>query len=666
MPRHRVPMSTLGTDQSQFNSAPFQKLHNLAIREAGMVEPLPGRDFIAANIAASGNEVRRMWALKDQETTREIALLRSTGGPAFMMRTITDSGSGTPTLADASLLGQPSGLSEARQRAFYAGPRGVVVLEEDCSVGRMLGMLPPTWIGISGKTTTDAQAVPASSRVAWRATLHRKAADDYEITSAPSYAMYGESTASITDFTVRVGWPTAAAVSDVRVLEGDIVRLWRSRAVAVSTSTNDRYLLTAEVVLSSTDITNRYVDIRDVTPDAALASAEELYTNPGIQGALQANWQLGPSADVAVYNGHAFYAERSLPAYFEARIASRFGGLSAGAAQRRHGIGRRVIALTSTTLGSPTVSGVGAADFVGLAVGQAVVSSSGGNIPVGAKIVSWNPGAGTVTFDANATATDVNENIVITDLASVNGVELRMYNLAALTYDAWDNDLRVVFTFSDLVDGEGITTSFALSSGAAFIDGLSIRIDMIAPEGVAATDLEITATNGANYSPAIPDLDDADPANGEIDERLNRAKWAKLDQPDHVPAVNELVVGKDEIIRFLSTGDRLLVFCTDGTFAITGNESAWSVDRVDRDVVITSQSAADEMNGNAYVWAGPRGLLRINAGGGIDGLSKGAIQRQMNADIASAKQDGVYEAHVVCDALHDEVGVFFQSPPGSV
>lgn len=666
MPRHRVPMTTLGTDQSQFTSAPFQKLHNLAIREAGMVEPLPGRDFIAANIAASGNEVRRLWALKDQATTREIALLRGTGGPTFMMRAITESGSGTPTLADASLLGQPSGLTEARQRVFYAGPRGVVVLEDDCDVGRMLGMIPPTWLGVVGIHTSAAQAVPVNSRIAYRATLHRKHEDDYEITSAPSYAIWYQSGGSVTDFTVRVGWTTVGADSDERVREGDIVRLWRARAVATGTSTNDRYQLAMERVVTSTDVSNRYTDIRDTTPDAALAGAEELYTNPGIQGALLANWQLGPCTDAAVYNGHAFYAERSLPAFTQLRVASGFGFIMGLTARRTFGVGLRELTSVGVTTGSPTVTGLDATDLIGLVAGQAVTDTNVGSFPAGTTVLSVNSGAGTATMSANSAATNAGEGIRLVDRLTVNGSALRCYNLTTLIYDAWAANIGVIITPSDVVCADGMNTSLVPVT-VSDPDNVDIRISMIAPYGVLGSELTFSATNGDNYSPRVIGT-----MEGEIDERLNRVKIAKLDQPDHVPVSGsvdrqaELVVGKSEIIRFLSTQDRLFVFCTDGTFAITGNESAWSVDRVDKDLVITNQAAADEMNGNAYVWAGPRGLLRINASGGIDGLSKGAIQRQMNADIESAKADGLYEAHVACDALHDEVGVFFQSPPGSV
>lgn len=660
MPRHKAPLTTLATDQSQFNADPFQKLHNLAIREAGMVEPLPGRSAVVSNYGASGYEGRRMWPLKDQATAYELALARSTASATYESFVIASASSSSPTIASNTLLGEPCGLTETRERPFYAGPRGVIVFESDASTVRMLGMLPPTWLGVVGIHTTAAQAVPASSRIAYRATLHRKHADDYEITSAPSYAMWYQSGGSTTDFTVRVGWTTVGAVSDVRVRAGDVIRLWRARAVTTGTSTNDRYLLVMEQAITSTDVSNRYADIRDTTPDAALASAEELYTNPGIQGALQANWQLGPSGDAAVYNGHAFYAERSIPAFKQIRVASGFGYVLGTTARRTYGVGLRELTSVGVTSGSPTVTGLDATDLIGLVAGQEVTSTNLGSFPAGTTVVSVNSGAGTATMSANSAVTNAAEGIRLVDLLTINGSSLRCYNLTTLIYDAWAENLAIIITTGEVVCGDGLNTSLTPVT-VTDPDNVDIRIDMIAPYGVAADDLEINATNGANYSPALPDPDD-DPVNGSIDERLNRVKWSKLDQPDHVPAVNELVVGKGEVIRLLSTGDRLLAFCSDGTYAITGNESAWSVDRVDKDLIIASQSAADEMGGDAYVYANDRGLLRIGRDGSIVGLSKGAVQRDMNSKIATAigtDDDGLYEAHVVCDELHSEVGVFF-------
>jgi hypothetical protein len=653
MPRNRVPLGTLGTDQAQFNgNAALQRLHNLAMREPGMVEPLPGRAQVALNIAPANYDVRRMWPIKDGGDTLEIALVRSTSGPTYGLRSIESASSNEPTVAHASLIGEPCGLTEARQRQFYAGPLGVLVLEEDASETRMLGMMPPTWIGISGETTTDAQAVPATSRVAWRATLHRKHSDDYEITSAPSYAMYAESAGSITDFTVRIGWPDSASFSDDRVREGDIVKLWRARSVTAGTSTNDRHLLTAERVLVAADIAARYVEIRDVTPDAALASGEELYTNPGAQGALQANGQLGKCADAAVYNGHAFYAQTSLPTYLKLRVPSGIGYLSTNAL-RTYGVGVRQETSSATTLGSPTITGV---NTLGMVAGQVIVQASGTPpFAVGAVILSVNHGASTITMTSNAASTDAAFLFQVADTVEINGSLLRMANLKTMLADAWTANLRAIITPSIVVDGEA-----TIGSGTGD-DGVEIIISLIAPEGTSKNSLFFEATNGDNYSPRVPVAG----LEGTIDERKNRAAWAKLGQPEHVPAANELPVGKGEIVRFLSTQDRLLAFCTDGAYAITGLGPNWNVDQVDKDLVIASQAAADEMNGAAYVYAKDRGLLRIERSGAIAGLTKGAVQQAMNAEIRSADGGSGYEAHVVCDALHDEAGVFFQSPPGS-
>ena len=662
MPRTRIPFGSLGTDQSQFNGdGAFQVLKNLAVREPNMVEPLPGRDEVASAIGTTGNSVRRAWALTENEqyellqlsgNVREIALLGA-GGAVL------------PTVASDTLLGDTCGMAEARARVFYAGPRGALVIEPDASEARMLGMLPPTLLAVVSSTTTAAQAVPANSRVAWRATLHRKHSDGYEITSAPSYSMYGEDAgAGPRDYTVRIGWVDLASDSDERVREGDIVRLWRSRSVTAATSTNDRYQFTAEVVLDAADVTARYVDIRDITPDASLAGREDLYTNPGAQGALQTNWQLGPCTDVAVYNGHAFYAQRSLPSFVEIAISSTVGALS-GAAAIERGIGIRAFTGTATN-GSPTITGV--SSTLGLVPGQVITGTLNGRFVNGLGILSVNHGASTVTFNVAATSSGA-ESVGVSDTLeiTVSGATTnltRFANITTLAHDLWFENARLVLTPDDVVNGELFDFGTSLPAGTGVDpDGMVLRLDAIAPYGVAAADLSILMTNSANYSPAP--ASDSDPLIGEIDERLNRAMWSKLDQPEHVPAINELTVGKGELVRWLSTKDVLFAFCTDGVYAITGVGPDWSVDRVDKDIVIASQQAVAEMNGNAYVYAKDRGLLRIERGGGMTGLTKGAVQKAMDARIADVAGDGnAYEAHVACDALHDEVGVFFPGADG--
>ncbi len=662
MPRTRLPFGTLGTDQSQFNGdGAFQRLHNLAQREPNMVEPLPGRDEIASAIGSSGNSTRRAWALTESDQYELLQL----GGSVRELATLGPGGTLLPTVASDTLLGDTCGVAEARQRVLYAGPRGALVIESDSSEARMVGMLQPTFLAVVSSTTTDAQAIPAASRAAWRATLHRKHADGYEITSAPSYSVYGEDAgAGARDYTMRVGWVDVGSASDERVREGDIVRLWRSRAVTYQTSTNDRYQLTDEVVLDATAIANRYVDIRDITPDAALAGREELYTNPGAQGALQTNWQLGPCTDVAVYNGHAFYAQRSLPSYAKLAISSGVGALT-GAARIANGIGVRAFTAT-TTLGNGTVTAV--SSTAGLVAGQMVVGTLNGDFPNGTTITSVNHGASTVTFSALSGGAHTPEAFAVSDTArftieGVLGPRLRFASLVTLAHDLWDENVPVILSTDDIANGElfDFGTSLPVTSGVD-ADGIELRFDAIAPYGSTASDIGYQLTNSANYSPAP--ASDSTTVAGSIDERLNRLMWSKLDQPDHVPAVNELTVGKGEIIRLLSTKDVLFAFCTDGVHAVTGIGPDWSVDRVDKDIVIASQQAVYEMNGNAYVYAKDRGLLRIDRGGAVTGLTKGAIQKALDERIAAVASDGnVYEAHVVCDALHDEVGVFF---PGVV
>jgi len=172
-----------------------------------MIEPVPGRLAVDVDASTAGYAGRRIWGTKTLTQT-EAVIFR--GGGLYEMRSVLGTTSSTPTIADSTLLGEPCGLFEARDRAFMSGPRGALVFDTTFTAARMLGMLQPTWLGYVSATTTNAQAVPASSRVAYRATLHRKDSDGYEIISAPSYAAWLESGGAITDFTMRIGWWTSA------------------------------------------------------------------------------------------------------------------------------------------------------------------------------------------------------------------------------------------------------------------------------------------------------------------------------------------------------------------------------------------------------------------------------------------------------------------------
>lgn len=658
MPRHRVPLESLGPDASQFNAGSMQLRRNIAMRQPNMLEPVPGYEEICEVIA---NRVgRRIWAFETLSNIFELVLWSSAGG-SYACRGYDPTDEVTPTVADPTLLGEPCGAFEARDRVFYAGPRGALVFDGDFTEARMLGMLQPTFIAVNSSTTTAAQAVPVNSRVAWRATLHRRDDDDYEITSAPSYAIYAETAGAIRDFTIRVGWVNPGAESDARVREGDILRLWRTRSVASGTSTNDRYLLTAEIELSASNITDRYVDIRDVTPDLALASREELYTNPGIQGALQTNWQLGACSDAAFFNGHGFYAERSLPAYMKLGISSRTGYLGTSVPYNTYGIGTRSVTGTQTN-GSPTLTAV--SSTVGVVAGQQTAGTvPGGVYPTGANVVSTT--VNTITLDTNAASSSAGIGYYLIDMMEINGTPLRFANIQTLLYDAWDNSLPVIILPDAVVDGTGYTPGTGVISFVTVdLDGLELTISSIAPYGESVTDLEISATNGSNYSPALPEYQTS-AAPGRIDTRLNRVRVSKLNQPDHVPVANassELFVGRGEIVRMVETQDRLFVFCTDGAYVITGNSGVWNVDIFDRKMIAASQQAVSEMKGNVYVYAKDRGLLRIDPGGGVSNLTKGALQQQVIEPWITAvvnASDGSYAAHVACDELHDEVGLFF-------
>jgi hypothetical protein len=629
-------MVTDPNELGQYPPGAARVMTNLANRETGSIEPLPGDTVITSNITANGFEVIRAWGVRELGAggAREIVLSGDlTDSTAYELNSINESTVTEIVTNTNGLIGVPCGLSEARSRLFVAGPAVVVSTVEDLGA-RVATMQPISLVHMLTQHTTDAAAVAANSRVAWRATVSRRYDDGYEIVSAPSYAMYAETTASISDFEIRVGWVNITGPD--RIAAGDVIRLWRTRAVASSSSTNDTYYLAQERVLVSADITARYIDIRDTALDGSLG--EELYTNPGEQGARAAHGQIGVCADCAWFAKTMFYAVTSLQHFAKLTILGRYGSL-VSSAERTYGIGYRAFSGTGTTIGLPTITGV--TDFDGVAVGQRITSVLFSST---SEVLSFNTGAGTITMTTNASATSGAHSFGLIDSLEIDSNSLRLLGYV-LFLDLWTAALEVFITTDKPINGQQLSSE----------DGMQFLIRAIAP---SQAQFAYVATNEDNYSPRIEQVGVAGDES-KNDTRLNRLLWSKLDQPEHVPDQNELTIGAGEIIRLYPTQDSLLVFCTDGLFRVYGDNGSFGVEQVDPKLVIPCQQAVDGMKDLVFAYAKDRGLLMIERSGAVTPVSMGVVESKIREEIdAVVNDDGEYEVHVVCDELHDEVTLF--------
>lgn len=166
--------------------------------------------------------------------------------------------------------GMPRGLSPSQESGLY----------------NVLVATAPTWLA-------------HSFSVAYRATWHRVDAGGIELGGAPTgraivrniTGTTGHSGGSARSVSIRVPVPREFGTLSTALTTSYFYRLWRSRQSA--TEPDDEMYLVAEAFLTSTDITNGYAVVNDLTPDAVAIGNARLHTNPvnfpdGEPGALKA------------------------------------------------------------------------------------------------------------------------------------------------------------------------------------------------------------------------------------------------------------------------------------------------------------------------------------------------------------------------------------------
>src|SRR5678816_1812467 len=131
---------------------------------------------------------------------------------------------------------------------------------------------------------------------------------------------------------------------------GDVVQIYRSPLQVVSPALpSDEMQLRITYTLTSTDITNGYVQPTDLLADATWAGPA-LYSNESQEGILQSNYRPDYANDVAYYNGMAFYAG----AKSRQRLSLSVTSVNTSSAEPASTFGGRVFA-GAVTSGSPTI-----------------------------------------------------------------------------------------------------------------------------------------------------------------------------------------------------------------------------------------------------------------------------------------------------------------------
>ena len=145
-------------------------------------------------------------------------------------------------------------------------------------------------------------------------------------------------------------------------------------------------------------------------------------------------------------------------------------------------------------------------------------------------------------------------------------------------------------------------------------------------------------TTGASGPSFVPNISTALSSTSE--KWLNGLAYSKDSQPDAVPPVNYIRVGRGDVAikRIIALRDALFVFAADGIWTVTGNDpSNFSLNRFDTTFTLLARDTAVVLDDAIYAW-GSEGIARITTSGVqlIDAAIRDIVAQQRIAGVSTA------------------------------
>jgi hypothetical protein len=145
-------------------------------------------------------------------------------------------------------------------------------------------------------------------------------------------------------------------------------------------------------------------------------------------------------------------------------------------------------------------------------------------------------------------------------------------------------------------------------------------------------------TSGGSGSSFSPSLDVA--VSSKAESWANGLAYSKENQPDAVPPVNYIRVGRGDVAikRIIALRDSLFVFAADGIWRVTGTDpSNFNLERFDATFTLLARDTAVVLDDAIYAW-GNEGIARITTSGVtlIDGAIRDIVTQQRIAGVSTA------------------------------
>ena len=615
---------TRANQYGQFPPGALSQSVNCCFRAQGITEPFPNTEVTLSNVTTTGYSIKRIFS----DGWSEGANLLSVAYKAVDWKITRGTTAITAPFASMPSfnVGYCNGAF-ARDRWFLSDNRNPVVLDSvsDTTI-RFAGMQAPQGLEKSSTTTVAAQALPTAKVQAWRCYFQR-VSGSYTITGAVSNQFsWTNTTGSTVDVTLRVKWPNQGMV-----LENDTIEVYRTLLQDSGTAPGDDEFLSISYRITATDAANRFADIRDSTIDSALGAS--LYTNSDQEGLTKSKAVPPTASDIASFKGYSFHVATQTANSLSVRVPGLWGSLTS-AAEILTGIGTRTYTGCTISIGSPTFL---TASTAGISVGQRV---SHAQFAVGTTVLSFVANT-SVTCSANAAGNAAAATVFTIDRLEISG------------------DVCVASSILNTLNSLTGTTLVSVdqclansSAGTSNLQGANIRVYQPYAQYDAVT---IRGTNGANYSPPIPELA-ATVQTGTSDPRTNRLIYSELDQPEACPEVNEILIGRGVIYRIIPTRDALFVFASDGLWRLSGeDENSWRVDPVNTTLILAAPQAVTVFQETVFAYTN-RGVVAISDSG-IRELTNGIVEDL----IPGASYTDTWDQFMMADQAQNEIWICFRS-----
>lgn len=516
------------------------------------------------------------------------------------------------------------GRVDANNNTILGAPSDILTLTNSKTVGASYtssGVGPYTVTVTSvdhnlstGMSVTTSGAADTDANDTFTITVTGPDTFTYSTTNNPS------GPASIDWAATRGGIYTFSIPSDITsTTQSWFYQIYRtSQSGSSSVTPSADFRLIDQVLLTSAEITARFVSYVDEVDEVLVEFAPELYTNPNSrEGESQANTRPPLCEDVTLFNDYAFYGNCETRQFLNLDVVDT-GSLVSGdyveikvdATTRRYvartGVGNRTVKSKGITNAAGDLQidynnhGLNNGDTIyistitggSLTAGTYYVVSAGAN----AFEISLSSGGASVAHSAVTSlyfegVTNGTYPIFQLDTSS-STVSAQLRNTAQGIVKAVNRDSSSL-VFGNYVSGITDTPGKMRFSAKGFTGVIYARAN--------------SSTAGDGFYPILPSsFSSGTQVFSTNTSEQNAVYISKIGEPEAVPLINKLPVGSRNkaIKRILALRNAVIVLKEDGVFKITGDSPInFTVTQIDSTVSVIAEDSAAALNNQIYFLA---------------------------------------------------------------